>query len=76
MFSDPKFWDDKNDTELLKIYRKSPLRSAMPANKLLALCLLLRYSAPLPPVFENHEVGGNFSIWSLKLKDLYQSIPE
>jgi len=31
---------------------------------------------PLPPVFWNHEVSRNFSIRSLNLKDLCQSIPE
>ena len=35
VFSDPKFWDDKNDTELLKIYRKRVKRK-----KILALCFL------------------------------------
>jgi hypothetical protein len=34
-FSDPKFWDDKNDSELLEIYRKKKNTS-----KVLALCFL------------------------------------
>jgi hypothetical protein len=35
VFSDPKFWDDENDTELLKIYQK-----AKGKKKILALCFL------------------------------------
>jgi len=31
---------------------------------------------PLPPGLWNHGVGGIFSLWSLKNKDLYQSILE
>jgi len=31
---------------------------------------------PSPPVFWNHEVSGNFPVWSLNRKDLYQSIAE
>jgi hypothetical protein len=37
-FSDPKFWDDENDTELLEIYRKKKN-----VNTLLALCFLEDY---------------------------------
>jgi hypothetical protein len=34
---------------------------------------------PIPPsplAYRNHEVMSNFRTWSLKNKDLYQSIPE
>jgi hypothetical protein len=31
---------------------------------------------PSPPRSWNHRVGGNFRTWSLKHKDLYQSIAE
>jgi hypothetical protein len=31
---------------------------------------------PSPPVYRNHGVRRNFRTWSLKNKDLYQSIPE
>ncbi len=43
VFSDPKFWDDENDTELLEIYRKRKISSCSqsePAKSLLALCFL------------------------------------
>jgi hypothetical protein len=46
VFSDPKFWDDKNDTELLEIYRKrkkSEPSQSEPAKKLLALCFLRQH---------------------------------
>ena len=38
--------------------------------------LLVSTPTPLPPAYRNHGVSGNFSIWSLKNKDLNQSIPE
>jgi hypothetical protein len=31
---------------------------------------------PSPLVLWNHGVSGDFMLWSLKNKDLYQSIPE
>ena len=31
---------------------------------------------PSPLVYKNHEVTGEFWTWSLKHKDLYQSIPK
>jgi|SRR5579862_68895 len=34
-------------------------------------CLLCSTGTPLPLVYRNHEVTGNFRIWSLKNKDLY-----
>ena len=46
VFSDPKFWDDKNDTELLEIYRtrsKDKAKQSKPAKKVLALCFLRQH---------------------------------
>jgi hypothetical protein len=42
----------------------------------LARCLLAITGTPSPLVYKNHRVRGSFQAWSLKNKDLYQSIPK
>jgi hypothetical protein len=40
VFSNPKYWDDKNDTELLEIYRQKKIGNNKDKNTLFALCFL------------------------------------